>query len=78
MAELIMGLISLFLMITACQHSIPQSRSFKTKHLVMTLTEWGPFNLFADLGLVNKPATQSEGYLCLEWNIQTLQNIILF
>lgn len=41
----------------------------------MTLTEWGPFNLFADLGLVNKPATGSEGYLCSEWHIQILQNI---
>jgi len=41
----------------------------------MTLTEWGPFNLFADLGLVNKPATETEGYLCSEWHIQILQNI---
>lgn len=41
----------------------------------MILTEWGPFNLFADLGLVNKPDTQPEGYLCSEWHIQILQNI---
>lgn len=41
----------------------------------MTLTEWGPSNLFADLGLVNKPAAPPEGHLCSEWHILILQNI---